>query len=123
MTPFLLTLASVTIPAALAALAGYHLGRANGRVVLAPIAPDAVRLPSSQWAPVNDTQADAESRAYMRGVHDERARHRAARSAAGTKAAATRRNRVTNEERPRVSTTVDAATVRAPFTLSGDGDE
>lgn len=93
MTPFLLTLASVTIPAVLAALAGYHLGRANGRVVLAATAPDA------------DLLAEAEARGFARGANDEAARHRAARSAAGTKAAATRRNRVTNEVRPAALTT------------------
>jgi hypothetical protein len=46
-------------------------------------------------------------RGYQAGAQDERERHRAARSAAGTKAAQTRRNRVTGEERT-ASLTTDA---------------
>ena len=59
------------------------------------------RRPDAQSASV-PSYANAYDSGYADGVLAERLRHRTLRSAAGTKAAATKRNRITGEQRPAI---------------------
>jgi hypothetical protein len=95
--PFWLAVATYVAVAGTALWFGYQMGTSR-------VPPPAASPPP---AATDHYRATSYERDYEAGAQDERERHRAARSAAGHKAAATRRNRVTGEERA-ASLTTDA---------------
>jgi hypothetical protein len=111
--PFWLAVATYVAVAGTALWFGYQMGASR---VPAPVTLDSRPSEAERLA----YEAYDFARGYEAGAQDERERHRAARSAAGHKAAATRRNRVTGEERPAIIT---ATNWDAPSTLTGDGPE